>query len=390
MKNINLSLAVLMVLLCVVLPIDAVESTDEQELAELKKQLMLLTKKVEQLEQKNREKSKQKNNPQQQQSEQVNNNIQPAVKDEQKQEKNDVRLYATLRPTYGYIEESGESFWDVRDALSHAGFKANQYFFDNWSAELHGEWSIDLANNADFGKARQVYVAVNSPAGRLGIGKQRPTQYLFIAEYVDIFNHSNSPFAYDSESVFFVNNLLSYSLKTGDITWMAVSQFDGSKGDSGSDLLNLGVSFDRGGFHAGATYLIEDNIVEELVQGEDEVWAVSLAYDITDDFYLATSYQDRTYKHSNAMERSGHTLDIAAAYQLSELFKIKLGYFDFDDGISSVSSGKFNGVNTTLEWLPADNLRFHLEYLHRDFDYLADFSSWTLGFRYDFSHTWQY
>jgi predicted porin len=132
----------------------------------------------------------------------------------------DLRVYATVRPTFGYIDENDEKLWDVRDALSHAGFKATTHFDEEWSAVLHGEWGIDLSNNGDFGKARQVYIALNSPVGTIGIGKKRPAQYLFIAEYVDIFNHSNSPFSYDPESIFFVDNLITYKLKTGNLTWM--------------------------------------------------------------------------------------------------------------------------------------------------------------------------
>lgn len=142
----------------------------------------------------------------------------------------DIKLYASLRPTIGHIDENSESAWDVRDALSNAGFKSTFQFKENWTAILHGEWSIDLSNNANFGKARQVYVAVDTPYGKVGIGKQRPVQYLFIAEYSDIFDHSNSPFAYDTESPFFVDNMVTYQLKSGDFTWMLASQFDGEEG----------------------------------------------------------------------------------------------------------------------------------------------------------------
>ena len=47
------------------------------------------------------------------------------------------------------------------------------------SAVLHGEWGIDLSNNGDFGRARQVYVALNSPVGTISIGKQRTAAISF-------------------------------------------------------------------------------------------------------------------------------------------------------------------------------------------------------------------
>ena len=299
---------------------------------------------------------------------------------------NEFRAYATFRPTFGYIDENNETFWDVRDALSHAGFKATSSFDENWAAILHGEWGIDLSNNGDFGKARQVYVALKSPIGTIGIGKQRPTQYLFIAEYVDIFNHSNSPFAYDPESIFFVDNLITYKINTGDFTWMLASQFNGSEGDNNSDLTNVGLSYDKDAFHIAFTYLIQDRNSEGITEGEDEVFASSLAYSFTKDLYVAIGYQNRVYQtHYELLDREGHTIDISASYRLSEFFKLKLGTFDFSDGYNHRQSQNFNGYNTTLEWLPTPSLRFHIEYLQRKFDYLDDFSSISIGFRYDLS-----
>lgn len=126
---------------------------------------------------------------------------------------NTFRAYATIRPTFGYIQQQGERTTDVRDALSHLGFKASRKIKPGWTAEMQGEWGIDLSNSGDFGKSRRAYVALDSPYGRMGIGKQRPPQYLLIAEYVDIFNHAASPFSYDPQSLFFVDNLLTYSKK---------------------------------------------------------------------------------------------------------------------------------------------------------------------------------
>jgi len=299
---------------------------------------------------------------------------------------NDLRVYATVRPTFGYIDENNEKLWDVRDALSHAGFKATTHFDKNWSAVLHGEWGIDLSNNGDFGKSRQVYVALNSPIGTIGIGKQRQPQYLFIAEYVDLFNHSNSPFAYDPESIFFVDNLITYKIKVGDLTWMLASQFNGNGGDNNSDLTNAGISYDKNGLHAAFTYLTQNSNTKGAKDGEDEVFAGSLAYEFPNSFYLAVGYQNRNYqRYSELNDRDGHTIDISAAYRLSENYKVKFGVFDFSDGYDNALARDFNGYNTTLEWLPNSSLRFHFEYLHRNFEYLDDFSSISIGFRYDFS-----
>ncbi len=340
---------------------------------DVNKQILLLQKKVEQLEKEQQYAHKSLSTP-----------ARKSLIEEPKNNK--VKAYATLRPTFGYIEENGENLWDVRDALSHAGFKATTDFKEDWSATLHGEWGIDLSNNGDFGRARQVYVALNSPIGEVGIGKQRPVQYLFIAEYVDIFNHSNSPFAYDPESIFFVDNLVTYKLSTGKFSWMLASQFNGAEGDNNTDLTNVGVSYDDQGLHAALTYLIQDNSFEGKKNGEDEVLAGSLAYDFTSGLYLALGYQSRTYqRNSQPTNRDGHTFDVSAAYKLSENVKVKLGVFDFSDGHDNALSHDFNGYNTTVEWLPSSSLRFHIEYLHRNFAYRDDFSSISIGFRYDFS-----
>lgn len=361
----------------------------DTSLESLKLQIELLQKQVQQLEEAQLQ-------SQQQQAQVVAVPVvEPAqdklTSDTSKKTNNTISAYATMRPTFGYIEEDGDSFYDVRDALSRAGIRATNEFMPGWTAELHGEWSIDMANSGDFGKARKAYAAVASPYGRVGIGKDRPPQYLLIAEYVDIFNHANSPFAYDAESVFFVDNMLTYRLQTGKFSWLAAGQFDGGSGSDDADLVNLGVGFDHGGFHGAISYLIEDSMDSEITTGEDEVWGASLAHGFDNGLYLAGAYQERTYKRDLiSQDRDGQTIDLAAAYPLGEQFKVKLGYFEFDDGYGQLISRKFDGYNTTLEWSPDDNLRFHIEYLYRDMDYFDDFSSWVVGFRYDFAKEWRY
>lgn len=339
-------------------------ANDLVSLSELKKELRDIEQKLEKLEKQNKE--------------------------EQQAPSKDVKLYATLRPTYGWIDDSGEEQFDVRDALSHAGFKSTTEFKKGWTAILHGEWGIDLSNNGDFGKARQVYVAVDSPYGRVGIGKQRPVQYLFIAEYIDIFNHGNSPFSYDPESLFFVNNLITYSKSVNDFTLMAVAQFNGEQGDNFQDLINTGISYDKDYVHFALTYTKQDALANDAVIGEDEIIAISGAYTFASGLYLALGYQDKSYDRNILSDRSGHTFDFSLAYPIAHQMKLKAGYFDFKDGIDGNESRDFNGVNLTTEWSPADNLRFHVEYLVRNFKEQQDYSSISVGFRYDFADTWNY
>ncbi|WP_238937655.1 porin [Pseudoalteromonas sp. S16_S37] len=304
-----------------------------------------------------------------------------------------VNVYATIRPTFGLIDETTHSNWDVRDALSHAGLKVSHEFQPGWSAQLHGEWGIDLANEGNFGKSRRAYTAISTPYGRFGIGKQRPAQYLFIAEYVDIFNHSSSPFAYDPESIFFVDNLLSYRFETGPLTFVAVGQFDGNQGDKQTDLFNAGLSYDAHGLHAALTYQQNDIFDKEIQLGHNRIWAGSLAYQFSNRFYGALSYQDKDYvRNQTTLSRNGHTFDLSLAYQFAKHYKLKTGIFDFDDGYNSFDANNqsFNGYNITLEWLPTEPLRVHLEYLNKSFDNQPDMQSISVGFRYDYKQQWRY
>lgn len=304
--------------------------------------------------------------------------------------KGNAKFYATVRPTFGYIDANGEEVWDVRDALSHAGFKSTYQVTDGLAVTVQGEWNITLADNGDFGSARQVYLATESAIGKIGIGKQRPAQYLLIAEYVDIFNHASSPFAYDSESPFFVNNLLSYSKKIDNFTFITTAQFNGNEGSSSNDLINTGISYDTDNLHVAITYLDQKIADNDTVARKDEVWAGAVAYTFDNGLYTAIAYQDKTYEQLTGEERSGSTLDTSVAYPLSEQYKVKAGYFNFDDGIKGSESGDYDGYNLTLEWQPTSALRLHLEYLDRDFDFSEDFSSVSVGLRYDFSLSTSY
>lgn len=304
-----------------------------------------------------------------------------------------LKTYATIRPTFGVINQDDASNWDVRDALSHAGIKVTHEFMPGWQAELHGEWGIDLANEGNFGKSRRAYTALGTPYGRFGIGKQRPAQYLFIAEYVDIFNHASSPFAYDPESIFFVDNLVTYRYELGPMTFIAAGQFNGDKGDNQTDLFNTGLSYDNAGLHAAITYQQNDVYDNEQHIGENQLWSGALAYQFTSRFYAAMAYQDKDYQRVGALDsRQGHTFDLSLAYQLAKHYKLKTGYFDFDDGYGSHDplNQSFDGYNVTLEWLPTPPLRVHLEYLNKSFENQVDMDSISIGFRYDYKQEWQF
>ena len=300
-----------------------------------------------------------------------------------------VSLYGSIRPTLSYLDDDQDKTWDVRDALSRVGIKASTEFADGWSAIAQGEWSIDIANSGNFGKARLAYAAIASPYGQVGIGKQRPAQYTLVAEYVDIFNHGNSPYAYDHESPFFVDNFVTYKLVTGGLTWMAGAQVDGDSGENGTDMVNLGVGYDLGQLHLGLGYVSQNTMSDAGSEGDDQTIGGVVAYTFSNDLYLAVSYQDKQYNlNALSQDRSGSTLDTALAYPISDEYKVKLGYFQFKDGINDDTSADYSGFNTTLEWNPMDNVRLHLEYLAKNFEHQQDDQAITIGFRYDFNLIW--
>ncbi|PKH58276.1 porin [Shewanella sp. Choline-02u-19] len=297
-------------------------------------------------------------------------------------------LYGSFRPTLVY-KDNQDNNWDIGDALSRVGIKASTEFSDGWSAIAQGEWSVDISNNGDLGKARLAYLGIASPYGQVAFGKQRPAQYTLIEEYVDIFNNAASPFAFDSNGPFFVDNFATYKLSLKQFTLMTSAQLNGN---NDTYLYNSGLAFDKDSFHVGVTYLDQntsDSVNGAAINGEQETWAASVAYGFKNGLYLAAAYTDVSYDFDvSSIDKSGSTLDTALAYPIADQYKVKLGYFDYDDGKSDLFSQSYSGYNTTLEWNPVSNIRLHLEYLAKNYDQQNDDQSVTLGFRYDFNMMW--
>lgn len=301
-------------------------------------------------------------------------------------------LYGSLRPTLVYQDNDDNDNWKVGDALSRLGVKASTDLGHGWSAFAQGEWKIKINDSGKFGDARLAFAGIASPYGAIALGRQRPVQYTLVAEYVDIFNNANSPFAYNQESPFFVDNFATYKLQTGDFTFIAGAQFNGPKGEDGADMINAGMGYDKDALHLGLSYLTKDTydaVDTELNTGDAKLLGGVVAYTFSNDLYAAISYQDKDYNFNSGADRSGSTLDTAFAYPIAKDYKIKLGYFQFEDGIKDSTSYDYAGYNATLEWNPASNVRVHLEYVTQDFDNYQDDTQVALGFRYDFNLTWK-
>jgi len=300
------------------------------------------------------------------------------------------KVYATFRPSLTYADQT-QSSTDVSDFLSHAGIYLEHQLMAGWSALAQGEWSIDIANNGNFGKSRRAYVGIQSPFGRVAIGKQRPVQYLLIAEYVDIFNHANAPFAYDSFSPFFVDNLISYKKQWHKISLLASAQFNGDEGSNSDDMINIGLSYDDAGLHLATTYLSQKMpqgaSPNEVGDSADTV-AISVANKFDNGFYLAAAWQQRELDPLSGPDTTQSTLDISAAYELSKANKVKVGYFDLDDNTTSLSNISYQGFNLTLEHKLSENFQIHAEILAKEFTTQEDYTAFSVGFKYNFLKAW--
>ena len=307
-------------------------------------------------------------------------------------------IYGTLRPTFAfYADENGEQLSDVRDALSRIGLNGSIALTPTINAIYEGEWSIDIQTDGEFGRARKAYVGIEGGFGSVAIGKQRPPQYLFIAEPVDIFNHANSPFAYDVVSPFFVDNAVTYGYSSEYFDVLSLGRFDGSSGNDSADMVNVGARFHTENYYLAVTYLDVTGAIDDpdfadgnaQLEGDEVTTWAAAAYAQWGPVYLAAAYQDLNIEPLADDERDGHTFDISAAYDLATLgmaagWKVKTGYFDYDDGLDTADSMTQDGANVTLEYQWTEQFRVHLEYLQRCFGERPDDTSFTVGFRYDF------
>lgn len=303
-----------------------------------------------------------------------------------------LNLYGTFRPTFAfYADENDEELSDVRDALSRVGLNGSVSLTPNINGIFEGEWSVDIQTDGNFGRARKAYVGLEGGFGKIAIGKQRPPQYTLIAEHVDIFNHANSPFAYDVISPFFIDNAVTYGLSGENFDVLALGQFNGDAGEDHADVTNVGAAFHTEAYYVAVSYFnttLPDE-VDSVLEG-DEITALAVAaYANWGPVYLAGAYQDLEFEPRNAGDRDGHTFDISAAYDLATLglangYKVKVGFFQYDDGVNDDTSLTQDGANVTLEYQWTEQFRVHLEYLERFFDERPDDTSFTVGFRYDF------
>ena len=287
-----------------------------------------------------------------------------------------INFYGSLRPTFGVTRTDSDDVWDVGDALSRLGLYTEHKVNDSLVAFARGEFKVNIQANGDFGEARKAYVGIKGDFGRVAIGKQSSTQYRIIGDPVDIFNRAATPLAYDSVSPFRVNNLVTYRKSVGDLSFSVDSQFDGSRPDNASDFFNTGLEYNTGFIRAAFAYYSK-----ELNDGKEEhTYGASLAKNFGP-LYVAAAYQD-----IEVDDVSGSTLDVVAAYAITEIYKVKAGISAFDDGLNDLVSGDYTAYNATLEWQGTADFRLFVEYQKVAFDYREDNDQLMVGMRYDFDY----
>jgi pentapeptide MXKDX repeat protein len=301
----------------------------------------------------------------------------------------DVSIYGRFWPRVTYSDVSGgDSSTDITDALSRVGIKADTQITETLSAVLHGEWDVDIEKNGNFGDARQAYVGLKSEGlGMVAIGKQWDPYYNVVAEVTDIFYHRASPFGYDNQGPFRSSNLVTYANSIGGLKINAGMQVDGVSGskDDGKhsdnvDAASVGASLRSGPVYIGASYLRQNRDDAGI---ERDSFGVGGSLNVTDNLYLAVTYQYITDNSDDGSELNPYTLDVAAAYSFGGGITALAGYFmsDPDDG------NELMGYNVTLikEVHPA--LDVFAEWVLYDYDPTdddKDSNTFSLGFRYDF------
>ena len=298
-------------------------------------------------------------------------------------------LYGTLRPTLEIIDQDAtnpgddDSTVDVQDALSRVGLKGSMELEPGLEGFFQGEWSVDIGDNGDFGRSRRANVGLQGNGHRLLIGKDRPPHYTLIAERMDIYNHRSSPFAYDQVSPFFTDNMVAYRYMKDGVHFEAAGQFNGRQGDDRVDMFNTGIGVERGAWYGAIGYL-DMRAAEGNLEGNDNTYiGGTLVFD-NGDLFLGVSYQNLDTETMTGFDYDGHTLDVSGAVGLGGGYKVKAGYFDFDDGLEGVASRQHDGYNVTLE-KQLKKLRLHIEVLGRNYDFREDSTILSLGLRYDFS-----
>lgn len=290
-------------------------------------------------------------------------------------------FYGTLRPTFGLTSSDTADSWDVGDALSRIGIAAEHKLSNGMTGFAKGEFKIHIEDTGNFGDARKAYVGIKGNFGRIAIGKQSTTQYAIIGDPVDIFNRSASPLAYDDVGPFRQQEMVSYRKSFGNVDFRIEGQFKGESDIEGSDLVNGGVKYNGESFTLAAAYLTKD------IAGTDQNTVGVSASKSMGDWYVAAAYQD---VDNGGSGQDKNTFDVVGAYQINEIYKLKMGYSLFSDDLVATESFEITRFNTTIEWHGSPDFYLFAEYQNNSYEDEAadreDSDQFIVGMRYNFDY----
>ena len=304
----------------------------------------------------------------------------------------EVSLYGRLWPKVTYASPSdGDASTDITDAISRLGVAANYQLTDTLTAVALVEARVNLNRNGDGRKPDQGdyfltenlgYVGLESShLGLFAIGTQWNPYYNIVAAVTDVYYHSSSPFGYDNKGPFREEQIVRYALSFSGVSLDLGVQFKGqAEGDEDFDKVYAGVGYSYGPVYVGLGYLGQD-------MGTDrrEYAGLGASLSVTDDLYLAVTYQAIEYD----LGPDADSLDVAATYAFGSGYTLIGGFFTYDAD-TETSDQDHAGYNLTLVKALTGNVKVFAEWLRKDFQDDSDRrdetdDQFSLGIRIDFN-----
>ncbi|MYD94739.1 MAG: porin [Chloroflexi bacterium] len=320
----------------------------------------------------------------------------------------DISLYGRFWPRLTFRDGS-QSSTDITDALSRVGIAAKSEVTDSVTALLTGEWDVDIEANGDFGDARQAFAGLQSTDyGLVAIGKQWDPHYNVVAQVTDVYYHRSSPFGYDYEGPYRTNNLVRYAHSFKGFKVDASVQVNGELQDGAGqdrifrtnagvstapdhvDAASVGIGHRYGPVYLGVSYLRQSGAIARDEELRRNIFGVGGSWDVTEDLYLAFTYQKIDHDFVKQDERSlvdnraPYTFDILASCSLGRGYRVIAGLFAYDDDRDGFASDRVLGSNLTLTKELNSSMDVFVEWLQRDFRKRENVSTFSLGFRFDF------
>ena len=308
------------------------------------------------------------------------------------EDKTSVSLYGRLWPKVTYTSPSdGDPSTDITDAISRLGVSASYKLTDTLTAVALAEARVNLNRDGDGRKPDQGdyfltenlgYVGLeSSDLGLFAIGTQWNPYYNIVAAVTDVYYHASSPFGYDTVGPFREEKIVRYAHSFSGLNLDLGVQLKGQgTGDEDYDKVYAGVGYSYGPAYVGVGYLGQD-----MGMDRRDYIGIGASLNVTDDLYLAVTYQSLQYD----MTPDRETLDVAATYAFGSGFTLIGGLFTYDPN-NDTSDLDHIGYNLTLVKALTGNVKVFAEWLRYDYDDENDRQGETddhlsLGIRIDFS-----